>query len=77
LIAVPAQAKEHQTVSLYSIVSRGATVRLSRRQAAELEISDPVERKTAVWLSGASMRFLEAGLAVTAIATALLIGIGR
>ncbi len=64
-------------MSLYSIVSRGATGRFSRHQAAQLELPQARERRSAVWLSGASMRFLEAGLAVTAIATALLIGIGR
>jgi hypothetical protein len=77
LIAVPSQAKEHPAVSLSSIVSRGATGRFSRHQAASSELLDPRDRPSTVWLSGASMRFLEAGLAVTAIATALIIGIGR
>jgi hypothetical protein len=34
-------------------------------------------RLPSVRLSGASMRFLEAGLALGAIATAILIGVGR
>jgi hypothetical protein len=65
-------------VSLYTVVSRGVSGRLGQRP------NDPganVDRVTSgnkgVRLPGASMRVLEAGLALTAIATALLIGVGR
>jgi hypothetical protein len=65
-------------VSLYTVVSRGVVGRLSQRP------SDPVTtvaraetRIQSVRLQGASMRFLETGLALTAIATAILIGVGR
>lgn len=64
-------------MSLHSIVSRSATGRFGRHRAAMPEAPELSGRRRPVWLSGTSMRFLEAGLAVTAIATALLIGIGR
>jgi len=39
--------------------------------------ADPVAARSVVHLTGASMRFLEMGLALAAIATALLLGVGR
>ena len=65
-------------MSLYTVVSRGVAGRLGQRP-----IDDPAPSAKAeavsrgVWLQSASMRLLEAGLALTAIATAILIGIGR
>jgi hypothetical protein len=67
-----------RVVSLYSVVSRGVAGRLGQRpiddpaQVARLEAVSP-----SVLLQSASMRLLEAGLALTAIATAILIGVGR
>jgi len=62
-------------VSLYSMVSRGVTGRIGGR------LDDPAHDQTEpsgrVLLPGASMWLLQTGLAITAIATALLIGIGR
>jgi hypothetical protein len=65
-------------VSLYSVVSRGVVGRFGQR-ASDSNVSVDQARSgiPGVRLSGASMRVLEAGLALTAIATALLIGVGR
>lgn len=71
-------------MSLYSVVSRGMVGRLGQRpaerdstvaktQAVELDAGDEPD----VRLPGASMRFLETGLALVSIATAILIGAGR
>jgi len=60
------------------MVSRGVTGRLRPRLANEgARIDRPRVTAAAVRMPGASMRLLEAGLAVTAIGTAILIGIGR
>ena len=59
------------------MVSRGVAGRLSQRQSGDARPDQPRTRSLAVRLPGASMRFLEAGLAATAIATAILIGAGR
>ena len=64
-------------MSLYSMVSRGVTGRFSLRQSAHARPDEARSTSLAVRLPGASMRFLEAGLAATAIATAILIGVGR
>jgi hypothetical protein len=65
-------------VSLSLLVSRGATGRLRQRPSDEGASIDQARVATfAVRLPGASMRLLEAGLVLTAIATAILIGIGR
>lgn len=64
-------------MSLYSIVSRGVAGRFSHGQAATVRADEPQARSLAVRLPGASMRLLEAGLAATAIVTAILIGAGR
>jgi hypothetical protein len=65
-------------VSLSSMVSRGGVGRLRDRPYDEDASTDrPRSTSFAVRLPGASMRVLEAGLALTAIATAILIGIGR
>jgi len=65
-------------VSLSTMVSRGVAGRLRPRTAND---GSSIERRRstshAVRMPGASMRFLETGLALTAIATAILIGIGR
>jgi len=64
-------------VSLQTIVASGLGSRLlHRRQAIEATL-EPPPRTVAVAMAGGSMRFLEAGLALTALATALLIGLGR
>ena len=65
-------------MSLSTMVSRGVAGRLRPRPAADGEnIDRPRVTSVAVRMPGASMRLLEAGLALTAIATAILIGIGR
>jgi hypothetical protein len=65
-------------VSLSSMVSRGVAERLRQHHSDEGANIDRSRVTTlAVRLPGASMRLLEAGLAVTAIATAILIGLGR
>ena len=71
-------AKERQAVSLYSVVSRGVVGRFVQRPAeagASAEQAGP--RDLSVRLPGASMKVLETGLALTAIAAAILIGVGR
>ena len=65
-------------MSLYTMVSRGVGGRLAQRGGSSSIEADKTEgRISAVRLPGASMRVLEAGLALTAIATAILIGIGH
>jgi hypothetical protein len=65
-------------VSLSTMVSRGVTGRLRPRLANDGASVDRTRvTSLAVRMPGASMRLLEAGLAATAIATAVLIGIGR
>jgi len=63
-------------VSLHTIVSDGLIGRLHARRTA-VAVAQPRPTELAARLSGASMRFLETALAVTAIAVALLIGLGR
>jgi len=65
-------------VSLYTVVSRGMWGRLGQRprdQGARLGAT--AARSQDVRLPGASMRVLEAGLALASIATAVLIGFGH
>lgn len=65
-------------MSLYSVVSRGVAGRLGGRAGFTVANADRTgTRIPGVRFPGASMRVLEAGLALTAIATAILIGIGR
>jgi hypothetical protein len=65
-------------VSLTSMVSRGVVGRLRALPTDEgTSIDQPRATTLAVRLPGASMRLLEGGLALTAIATAILIGLGR
>jgi hypothetical protein len=65
-------------VSLYTVVSRGVSGRLGQRPSdPAANIEQVGTRNKGVRLPGASMRVLEAGLALTAIATAILIGVGR
>ena len=65
-------------MSLYSVVSRGVAGRFGQHA-----IEDPAPTVQAgvvdprVRFQSASMRVLEAGLALTAIVTAILIGVGR
>jgi hypothetical protein len=63
-------------VSLHTIVNDGLGGRFAHRRVAAAAVVRPASPMT-VRLSGASMRFLETGLALTAILTALLIGLGR
>ena len=62
-------------MSLYTIVSRGMAGRLSGR----LDDPAPGQQQPGgrVLLPGASMWLLQTGLAIMAIATAILIGAGR
>lgn len=62
-------------MSLHTIVSDRLAGRLPRRATAVA--AQPTTAPLAVRLSGMSMRVLETGLALVAIATALLIGLGR
>ena len=65
-------------MSLYSVVSRGVVGRLGQRSsgAGTGPVMAPGQSLQVRW-PGASMRVLEASLALTAIATAILIGVGR
>lgn len=65
-------------MSLYTVVSRGVVGRLGQRAADGDTRRDvaPMRSLQVRW-PGASMRVLEAGLALTAIVTAILIGVGR
>ena len=64
-------------VSLQTIVASGLGSRVRVRREAIVATREPRPRTLAVAMAGGSMRFLEAGLALTALATALLIGVGR
>lgn len=64
-------------MSLHTIVGSGVAGRLHARRGAVSAVIEPRASNMTVLLSGASMRVLETGLAVIAIATALLIGLGR
>ena len=64
-------------MSLYSMVSRGMAERLSLRLSGHTRAEASQDTSLSVRLPGASMRFLETGLALCAIATAILIGAGR
>ena len=64
-------------MSLHTIVSDGLAGRMPSHRAVAAAVVRPRGADMAVRLSGASMRVLETGLALTAIATALLIGLGR
>ena len=70
-------------MSLHTIVSDGLAGRLAHRRAAaatRTAVASTVAQPRIELpgrLSGLSMRILETGLAVTAIATAFLIGLGR
>ena len=65
-------------MSLYSVVSRGVVGRLGQHSSgAGTSPGATSVRSPQVRWPGASMRVLEAGLALTAIATAILIGVGR
>jgi hypothetical protein len=65
-------------VSLYTVDSRGVAGRFGQRSidapatTARAEVVD-----SRVRFEGASMRILEAGLALIAIVTAVLMGVGR
>ena len=64
-------------MSLQTIVASGLGSRLHPRREVVEATLEPPPRTLAVAMAGGSMRFLEAGLALTALATALLIGLGR
>ena len=66
-------------MSLHTIVGDGIAARLAQRRAATASaaVARQPQGSLAVLLTGMSMRFLETSLAVTAIAVALLIGVGR
>ena len=64
-------------MSLHTLVNDGLAARLQARRAAATVVAGPRPTEMAVRLSGYSMRVLETGLALTAIITALLIGLGR
>jgi hypothetical protein len=62
---------------LQTIVSNGLVGRLHVRRGAPASAVEPRTRDLAISIPVASMRILEAGIALTALATALLIGVGR
>jgi hypothetical protein len=65
-------------VSLYTVVSRGVAGRLGQRPVTSAASADELgARNPAVRLPWASMRVLETGLALLAIAAAIVIGVGR
>ncbi len=64
-------------MSLHTIVTSGFTGRSHARHDAARTVVQPRASDVTAPLSGYSMRVLETGLAVVAIATALLIGLGR
>jgi len=64
-------------VSLQTIVSGGLAGRRRLRRAVAAAVLQPPATQAALDLSVGSMRILETGLALTAIATALLIGLAR
>jgi hypothetical protein len=69
-------------VSLHTIVHDGLAGRFLRRDPLSTHhalVSTAVQPRTELpgRLSGMSMRMLETGLAIIAIATAVLIGLGR
>jgi hypothetical protein len=65
-------------VSLYSVVSRGVAGRVGQRSGVTAASEDRAgARIPGVRLPGASMLVLEACLALGAIATAILLGVGR
>jgi hypothetical protein len=64
-------------VSLHTIVSDGLAGRVPQLRRARAAVAQPQTNPLAVRLSGASMRVLETGLALSAIAAALLIGLAR
>ena len=72
------KASKELAVSLHTIVSDGLAGRLHNHpRRARAVVAQPRATDLAVRLSGMSMRVLETCLALTAIATALLIGLGR
>ena len=64
-------------MSLHTIVSSGVVGRLHSRRGAVAAVIQPRASSMTALLSGSSMRVLETGIAIVAIATALLIGLGR
>jgi hypothetical protein len=64
-------------VSLQTIVSGSHAGRLRIRRAVGRVALEPRVTQVALDISAGSMRILETGLALSAIATALLIGLGR
>ena len=64
-------------MSLHTIVSSGVVGRFHLRRGAVSAVIQPRTTDMSTLLSGASMRLLETGLAIIAIATAMLIGLGR
>lgn len=64
-------------MSLQSIVVSGLGSAMHPRRAAVDATIEPRPRAIAMGMAGGSMRILEAGLAMLALATAVLIGLGR
>ena len=62
-------------MSLHTIVSDSIVGRRALRRAAP--VARPRMNEMAVLLTGASMRVLETALAISAIAVALLLNLGR
>lgn len=60
-------------MSLLTIVQGGLAGRHSLRRVARAQVHIPRAAEAAVEVTGSSMRFLEAGMAFIAIATAILI----
>ena len=63
-------------MSLHTIVHDGFMGRRTARRATSAVLQPPT-KVLAVRLTGASMRILETGLALSAIATAVLLGMAR
>ena len=64
-------------MSLQTIIAGGLTGHLHLRREPAAATIEPRLRAIAVVVSGGSMRSLETGMALMALATAFLIGLGR
>jgi hypothetical protein len=62
---------------LQSIVGDGLVGRIHGARRGRTVVAEPHPSHLSVRLTGASMRVLETGLALTAVAVAVLIGLGR
>jgi hypothetical protein len=72
---IPQRKPKEPSVSAHTLATRPNLV--ARYHARLQPTTEPAQDTMAIRLTGASMRLLEVSLAVVAIATALLAGVGR